>query len=65
VDPFVTHLMLIGSLMFMANALRMRHRFSGVLELPPQTMDELDSLTDRMFDLALNGIASNEIRGGN
>jgi len=65
VDPFVTHLMLIGSLMFMANALRMRQRFSGVLELPPQTMDELDSLTDRMFDVALNGIASNEIRGGN
>ena len=65
VDPFVTHLMLIGSLMFMANALRMRQRFSGVLQLPPQTMDELDSLTDRMFDVALNGIASNEIRGGN
>lgn len=65
VDPFITHLMLVGSLMFMANALRMRQRFSDVLELPSQTVDELDSLTDQMVDIALNGIATNETRGGN
>jgi len=65
VDPFITHLMLVGSLMFMANALRMRQRLSGVLELPQQTVDELDSLTDQMVDIALNGIATNETRGGN
>ena len=65
VDPFITHLMLVGSLMFMANALRMRQRFSDVLELPSQTVDELDALTDQMVDIALNGIATNETRGGN
>ena len=63
VDPFVTHLMLVGSLMFMANALRLRQRFSGVLELPPATKDELESLTEQMVDIALNGIATNEKRG--
>ena len=36
VDPFITHLMLIGSLMFMANALRMRERFEDV-RLPRRT----------------------------
>ena len=65
VDPFITHLMLVGSLMFMANALRMRERFSSVLGLPLQATDELDALTDQMVDIALKGIATNETRGGN
>jgi TetR/AcrR family transcriptional regulator len=65
VDPFIAHLLLIGALMFMANALRMRERFSSVLGLPSQRADELDALTDQMVDIALNGITTNEARGGN
>jgi TetR/AcrR family transcriptional regulator len=65
VDPFITHLMLVGAMMFMANALRMRERLSNVLGLPLQAVTELDALADQMVDIALNGIARNETRGGN
>ncbi len=65
VDPFIAHLLLIGATMFMANALRMRDRFSNVLSLPPGAPSELDALTDQMVDIALDGIATNETPGGN
>jgi AcrR family transcriptional regulator len=64
VDPFVAHLILVGATMFMANALRMRQRISAVLRLPLQGADELEVLADQMVDIALNGIARNEARGG-
>jgi len=63
VDPFVAHLILVGSLMFMANALGMRKRLSAVLPLPPQTGDELGSLSEQMVDIALHGIATAQKRG--
>jgi TetR/AcrR family transcriptional regulator len=63
VDPFVAHLMLVGSLMFMANALRMRQRLTAVLALPPETADELESLSEQMVDIALNGIATKKNPG--
>jgi TetR/AcrR family transcriptional regulator len=55
-DPFVIHLLLIGSLMFMANALRMRERFGQLLPLPP-AVGNLEALTDQMVEIALDGIA--------
>jgi TetR/AcrR family transcriptional regulator len=55
-DPFVIHLLLIGSLMFMANALRMRQRFGQLLPLPP-AVGNLEALTDQMVEIALDGIA--------
>jgi AcrR family transcriptional regulator len=64
VDPFVAHLILVGATMFLANALRMRPRFSGVLELPAHGANELEVLADQMVDIALNGIARTEARGG-
>jgi TetR/AcrR family transcriptional regulator len=63
VDPFVAHLILVGSLMFMANALRLRQRLSPLLALPPETADELGSLTEQMVDIALHGIAGTDKRG--
>ena len=57
VDPFVAHLLLIGATMFMANALRLRERFSDALGLTLQTPTELEAMTDQMADIALNGIA--------
>jgi TetR/AcrR family transcriptional regulator len=58
VDPFITHLMLIGSLMFMANALRMRPRFEDVLSIPAEPAADLEAMSDQMADIALEGIAT-------
>jgi hypothetical protein len=60
VDPLITHLLLIGTTMFMANALRMRERFPTALGRALQGAAELDAMTDRMVDIALNGITQNE-----
>jgi TetR/AcrR family transcriptional regulator len=65
VDPLITHLLLIGTTMFMANALRMRERFSGVLGHTLEAPTDLGAMADQMIDIALNGIARNESRGGN
>jgi TetR/AcrR family transcriptional regulator len=64
VDPLITHLLLIGTTMFMANALRMRERFSGVLGHTLEAPTDLGAMADQMIDIALNGIARNESRGG-
>jgi AcrR family transcriptional regulator len=58
VDPFITHLMLIGSLMFMANALRMRQRFEAVLSIPADAAADLEAMSDQMADIVLEGIAA-------
>ena len=58
VDPFVTHLMLVGSLMFMANALRMRQRFEHVSSIPAEAATDLEAMSDRMADIVLEGIAA-------
>jgi TetR/AcrR family transcriptional regulator len=55
-EPFIIHLLLIGSLMFMANALRMRQRFGQLLPFPPE-VGNLEALTDQMVEIALDGIA--------
>jgi TetR/AcrR family transcriptional regulator len=61
VDPFITHLMLIGSLMFMANALRMRQRFEAVLSIPADAAADLEAMSDQMADIALEGIATKKL----
>jgi AcrR family transcriptional regulator len=58
VDPFIAHLMLIGSLMFMANALRMRQRFEDLLSIPAEATADLEAMSDQMADIALDGIAT-------
>jgi TetR/AcrR family transcriptional regulator len=58
VDPLVTHLLLIGSLMFMANANRMRPRFEHVLPIPAEAAADLEAMSDQMADIALEGIAT-------
>jgi TetR/AcrR family transcriptional regulator len=57
VNPIVTHLMLVGSLMFMANALRLKDRVANKLPIPPGAADDLETLADLMVDIALDGIA--------
>jgi len=64
VDPLITHLLLIGTTMFLANALRMRERFPSALGRALQGAAELEAMTDRMVDIALNGIAMKGARGG-
>jgi AcrR family transcriptional regulator len=61
VDPFITHLMLIGSSMFMANALRMRQRFEHVLSIPAEATADLEAMADQIADIALEGIATKKL----
>ncbi len=64
VDPLVVHLVLVGSLMFMANALAMQQRLAGALPLPPDTPASLETVAGQLFDITLNGIATHETPGG-
>jgi AcrR family transcriptional regulator len=57
VDPFVTHLMLVGALMFMANSVRLKDRFANKLPIPAAAAGGLESLSDTMVAIALDGIA--------
>ncbi len=57
VNPFVTHLMLVGALMFMANALRLKERFANLLPFPAGQPGDLEALSDAMVAIALDGIA--------
>ena len=61
VNPVVTHLMLVGSLMFMANALRLKDRVANKLPIPLGAAADLESLADLMVDIALDGIAVKKV----
>ena len=57
VNPFATHLMLVGAMMFMANALRLRDRFGDKLPLPPASPADLETLSESVLDIVLDGIS--------
>jgi AcrR family transcriptional regulator len=56
-NPVVVHALLVGSLMFMANALRMRQRFARRFPFPPAATS-LESIADQMVEIALAGLAT-------
>ncbi len=56
-NPVVVHALLIGSLMFMANALRMRQRLGRRFPFPP-VATTLESISDQMVEIALAGLAT-------
>jgi TetR/AcrR family transcriptional regulator len=57
VDPVLTHLVVIGSVIFFANALRLRDRLVAEgAELPE--LHEISNATDRITDIILHGIAA-------
>jgi hypothetical protein len=49
----------------MANALRMRERFPHLLGSTLQWPTDLEAMADQMVGIALDGITTNEARGGN
>ncbi len=57
VNPFATHLMLVGAMMFMANALRLRDRFGDKLPLPPSSPSDLETLSESVLDIVLDGVS--------
>jgi len=57
VNPFATHLMLVGAMMFMANALRLRERFDSILPLPAGAAADLETLSAAVLDIVLDGVA--------
>ena len=57
VSPFATHLMLVGAMMFMANALRLRDRFGDKLPVPPSSQLDLETLSEAVLDIVLDGIS--------
>jgi AcrR family transcriptional regulator len=57
VNPFAAHLMLVGAMMFMANALRMRDRFAEILSLPEGARADLETLSASVLDIVLDGVS--------
>ena len=60
VNPFATHLMLVGAMMFLANALRLRDRFGEVIPLPPTAETDLETLAALVLDVVLDGVTNRE-----
>jgi AcrR family transcriptional regulator len=58
VNPILTHLLVVGSAMFIANAQRLRARLAQVVELPPDVPADLLTLGADLADLILNGVAA-------
>ena len=57
VNPFAAHLMLVGAMMFIANALRLRDRFGDQLPVPPSSQLDLETLSESVLDIMLDGIS--------
>ena len=55
-NPFAVHLMLVGAMMFMANALRLRDRFGAIVPLPPAAAADLETLSESVLATVLDGI---------
>jgi len=60
VNPFAAHLMLVGAMMFMANALRLRDRFGEVLPIFAGPAADLDALSASVLDIVLHGVAKRD-----
>jgi AcrR family transcriptional regulator len=64
VNPILVHLTLVGGLMVMANAVRLRARFEEQSPFPSDTPTDLAGMADMLSDLVLEGIATRSRQGG-
>jgi len=64
VNPLLVHLVLIGSVLFIANASRMRERLARLQALPPNLPPDLDAVAREVADIVLHGVARRERRKG-
>jgi TetR/AcrR family transcriptional regulator len=64
VDPVLTHLLVVGSVVFFTNALRMRSRFEAEGASFPGELTEAGEIADRITDILLYGIAARPAGGG-
>jgi len=64
VNPVLTHLLVVGSVVFFANALRMRARFEAQGADFPEGFTDAGELAERITDILLYGIAARPAGGG-
>jgi len=62
VNPLLVHLMLVGSLLFIANATRMRRRIEDIQPLPRNTPKDLATAARGISEIILQGIAKPRAR---
>jgi AcrR family transcriptional regulator len=58
VNPVLTHLLVIGSALFVVNAQRLRARLAEAVELPPDVPADLSTFGADLSDIILNGVAA-------
>ena len=58
VNPLLTHLLVVGSAMFIVNAQRMRSRMAKVIDMPPDVPADLSTFDTDLSDIILNGVAA-------
>jgi hypothetical protein len=58
VNPVLTHLLVVGSAMFIVNAQRVRARMADAIELPPDVPADLSTFGADLSDIILNGVAA-------
>jgi TetR/AcrR family transcriptional regulator len=62
INPLIVHLMLVGSLLFIANATRIRERIEHLQPLPPDTPSDLASAARAIAKIILEGVAKPKVR---
>jgi len=55
-NPFAVHLMLVGAMLFMANALQLRDRFGAIIPLPQAATADLETLSESVLATVLDGV---------
>jgi AcrR family transcriptional regulator len=58
VNPILTHLLVVGSAMFIVNAQRVRSRMAQVIDIPPHVPADLSTFGADLSDIILNGVAA-------
>ncbi len=64
VDPLLTHVLVVGSVLFLVNLQRLRGRFEQAGLLPADLPTDLERLAEALTDIIINGIAASRPRGG-
>jgi TetR/AcrR family transcriptional regulator len=64
VNPLLVHLILVGSLLFIANSMRLRSRIEALRPLPPGAEIDLAAAARGVAKIVLNGVAKTKNAGG-